>query len=266
VLLHAFPLNASMWASQFEAMSERGWHVVAPHVRGFGITSHAEHAEHAEKSNGGEGRSSAGSAGSAWNATVDDYAGDVVDLLDGLHIHEAVVGGLSMGGYVAFALLRLAPRYVQGLVLADTRPQADTAEARESRDRNAELARREGVGVLVDAMLPKLLGETTRRERPDVGARVQELARANPVEAIVAALGAMKHRPDSTPLLSAIHVPTLVIAGEEDSIAPPAVAEEMQQAIAGAELAIIPAAGHLSSLERPDAFNDALARFLDHRV
>jgi len=236
-----------MWETQLAAMAERGWHVIAPHARGFGADA-----------------STADAPGAA--VELDDFAGDIVDLMDGLHVHEAVFCGLSMGGYVAFSLLRLAPRYVQGLVLADTRPQADTAEAREARDRNADLARREGVGVLVDQMIPKLVGETTRREQPAVAARVRELALENSAGSIAAALGAMKRRPDSTALLHDIHVPTLVIVGDEDTITPPAVAEQMQRAIPGAKLVVLPGVGHLSSLEDPGAFNTALARFLDHQV
>jgi pimeloyl-ACP methyl ester carboxylesterase len=236
-----------MWETQLAAMAERGWHVIAPHARGFAADASTADAP-------------------AVAVEIDDFAGDIVDLMNGLHVHEAVFCGLSMGGYVAFALLRLAPRYVQGLVLADTRPQADTAEAREARDRNAGLARCEGVAVLVDQMLPKLVGETTRRERPAVAVRVRELALENSAGSIAAALGAMKRRPDSTALLHDIHVPTLVIVGDEDTITPPAIAEEMHRAIPGAELVVIPAAGHLSSLERPDLFNATLARFVDHRV
>jgi len=249
VLLHAFPVNAGMWVPQFAAAADAGWHVIAPHLRGFGNSHEPE----------------AGSTKSD-TVTMDDYAGDIVDLLDALHIPDAVVAGLSLGGYVAFAMLRHAPRYVRAVVLADTRPQADSAEGVQGRKRMIALATERGVSAIADEMIPKLLGETTRRERPAVVATVRALALENDVNAITGALHAMMTRPDSTELLSSIHVPALVIVGDEDGVTPPTVATEMQRGIPGAQLTTIPRAGHLSNLEDSDAFNAALAAFLAHRV
>jgi 3-oxoadipate enol-lactonase len=243
VFLHAFPLNAHMWDAQLAACATRGWHAIAPHLRGFG----SDRDQVAE-------------------TAIDDYAGDVIDLLDSLHIHEAVIVGLSMGGYVAFAMMRLAPRYVSALVLADTRADADTLEGAANRDRLAQLARDRGVAVVVDELLPKLLGQTTRRDKPEIERAVRALAVSNSVPAVVGALHALKTRPDSTPILDSIHVPTLIVVGEEDAITPPAVAEGMHKAIAGSTLSIIRGAGHLTSLEHADAFGDTLAQFLEHRV
>src|SRR5262249_6159015 len=159
--------------------------------------------------------------------TIDDYAGDVVDLLDALHVHEAVVAGLSMGGYVALGIVRCAARYVHALVLADTKAEPDTPDAAAGRTRMAQLARDRGGGAVADELVPRLLGETTRRDRPEVVAAVDELARSNSVDGVAGALGALKSRPDSTPLLSSIHVPALVIVGKEDAITPPPAAEAM---------------------------------------
>lgn len=242
VLIHAFPLNARMWEPQL-VLAGRGWRVIAPQLRGFG-----------------------GGAGDPPASSVDDYAGDIVDLLDALHVEEAVIGGLSMGGYVAFALFRLAPRYVRGMVLADTRPQADSPEAIEGRRQMQQLVADKGTPAVADAMLPRLLGATIGSHRPEIERRVRSLIEASPPGAIAGAIAAMMSRPDSTPLLGAIRCPTLVLAGEEDVITPPAVAEATARAIAGAELAIVPGAGHLSNLEQPEAFTAALARFLAHRV
>jgi pimeloyl-ACP methyl ester carboxylesterase len=197
---------------------------------------------------------------------MDDYAGDVIDLLDALHLPDAVVAGLSLGGYVAFAMLRHAPRYVRALLLADTRPQADTPEGVEGRKRMIALARDRGVSGVAEEMVPKLLGETTRRDRPAVVELVRTLALENDVDAVTGALQAMMTRADSTDLLSSIHVPTLIVVGDEDGVTPPAVATEMQRSIAGSQLVRIPRAGHLSNLEDADAFNAALAAFLGHRV
>ncbi len=231
ILLHAFPVNARMWEGQL-ALAERGWHVVAPQFRGFD-----------------EGGGDVQAAGS-----VDDYAGDVIDLLDALHVKQAVIGGQSMGGYVAFAILRQAARYVQGLILSDTRATADTPEGVEGRKKMIELVRTKGVGAVANEM------------RHDIVERVRSLAMSSSADAIAGAIHAMMTRPDSTPLLSTIHVPTLILVGDEDTVTPRAAADEMHRGIAGSQLVTIPAAGHLSNLEQPQAFNAALADFLDHRV
>ena len=231
-----------MWEPQL-ALAECGWRILAPQLRGMG------------------------SGGSDPPATsMDDYAGDAIDLLDALHIEQAVVGGLSMGGYVAFAMFRHAPRYVRGLVLADTRPQADAPETVEARKRMLALLRDKGPVAVAEDMMPRLFGSTTHRERPELADTVRRLISANSVDAIAGAITALMTRPDSTTVLGSIHCPTLVLVGEEDAITPVKLSEEMQQAVAGAELAIIPRAGHLSNLEQPDGFNAALERFLNHRV
>jgi len=231
-----------MWQPQL-SLADRGWRVIAPHFRGFD-----------------------GETPDPPAISIDDLAGDVIDLIDALHIDDAIVAGLSMGGYVAFAMLRHAPRYIRGLVLADTRPQADTPEGVEGRRRMIQLASEKGVEAIADEMLPKLLGETTRRTRPDIVETARALVLSNPVAAITGALRAMMARPDSTPLLSSVHVPTLIVVGEEDSVTPRAVAEEMHTQIPGSALVVVGGAGHLSNLENPVVFNDALAHFLDHRV
>jgi 3-oxoadipate enol-lactonase len=242
VLLHAFPLNARMWEPQL-TLADHGWRVLAPHYRGM---------------DGGVQDPPA--------VSIDDYAGDVIDLLDSLHIEDAVIGGLSLGGYVAFALFRHAPRYVRGFVLADTRSQADPPEAAEGRTRLLSAVREKGPMAAADEMVPRLLGETTRGERPDVVERVRALILSNPAPAIAGAIAAIMTRPDSTPLLSSIHCPTLIVVGDEDSLTPPAMSRDMQRGIPGSELVVVPKAGHLSNLEQPDAFNAAIARFLEHRL
>jgi pimeloyl-ACP methyl ester carboxylesterase len=242
VLLHAFPLNARMWEPQL-ALAQHGWRVIAPHFRGFGDA----------------GRDPS-------TSSMDDYAGDVIDLLDSLKIDGAVIGGLSMGGYAAFALLRHAANYFRGLILADTRSQADSPEGVEGRRRMLALVREKGPAAVAAEMLPKLLGDSTRRERPDIESRVNDLMTAGSSEAIAGAITALMTRPDSTPLLGTIRFPTLVIVGAEDTITPPAMSEQLHHAIPGSELVTIPRAGHLSNLEQPEAFNAALARFLTHRI
>jgi pimeloyl-ACP methyl ester carboxylesterase len=241
VLLHAFPLNARMWEPQ-HALAETGWRIIAPQFRGMdGVADPPA-------------------------STVDDYAGDVIDLLDALHLGDAVIAGLSMGGYVAFAVFRHAPRYFRGIVLADTRPQADTAEAVENRKRMLALVRDKGVSVLADEMVPKLLAEGSRRDRPELVARVRDLIQSNSSDAIGQAISVLMTRPDSSELLSSIHCPALIIVGEHDTLTPVPLAVDMQKRIAGSQMVVVPAAGHVSNLEQPQAFNAALAHFLTHRV
>ena len=231
-----------MWDGQL-ALASGGWRVIAPHFRGV---------------DGGTGDPPA--------TSLEDYVGDVIDLLDALHIKQAVVGGLSMGGYTAFAMLRHAASYFQGLILADTRPEADTPEGVEGRKKMLELVQAKGPAAVAQEMIPKLLSETTRQTRPEVVDRVRSLVLSNSADAIAGAVRALMTRPDSTPLLSTIHFPTLILVGDEDTVTPPPLAEELRRGIAGSEHVVIAAAGHLSSLEQPVSFNAALARFLDHRV
>jgi 3-oxoadipate enol-lactonase len=231
-----------MWEPQL-VLAEQGWRIVAPHYRGM---------------DGGDGDPPA--------ASIDDYAGDVIDLLDALHIEDAVVAGLSIGGYVAFALLRHAARYVRALVLADTRSQADTPEGVEGRKRMIALVRDKGASAIADEMVPKLRGETTRQKQPQVVSRVRSLILPSSTAGIAGGLNVLMTRPDSTPLLSSIHVPTLILVGAEDTVTPPAMSEEMHRAIHGSTLEIIPEAGHLSNLEQPAAFNAELGHFLEHKI
>lgn len=231
-----------MWEPQL-ALADGGWRVVAPQMRGF---------------DGGPADPPA--------TSIDDYAGDVIDLVDALHIEDAVIGGLSMGGYLAFALFRHAPRYFRGMVLADTKSQADTPEAVEARERMLAVVREGGAAAVADLMIPKLLADTTLARRPEHVDRVRELILASSPESIAAAITALMKRPDSTPLLASIHCPTLILAGDRDTVTPLELAHQLRAGIPGAELVVIADAGHLSNIEQPEAFNAALARFLEHRV
>jgi pimeloyl-ACP methyl ester carboxylesterase len=241
VLLHAFPFSADMWRPQLERVPE-GWRFIAPDLAGFGPDA------------------------VAWSGatppTVADMAADVQRFLDALEIDEAVIGGLSMGGYVTFALFRAAPQRFTGMILADTRPQADTPEGRDGRKTMIERARSGGPAAVADAMLPKLLGPTTRARRPALPPLVRQMIERERVDGIVGALEAMLARPDSTSDLARIACPALVIVGDEDEITPPADADMMHNQIARSRLVMLPEAGHLSNLEAPDGFTLALGDFL----
>jgi pimeloyl-ACP methyl ester carboxylesterase len=231
-----------MWEPQL-TLAANGWRIVVPELRGFGV-----------------------GAGDPPATSIDDYAGDTIDLLDALHIEMAVICGLSMGGYAALAMFRHAPRYFHAMVLADTKSPGDSAEAVAGRKGMQQLVREKGQAAVAEALLPKLVGDTTRRERPDVIEDLRRQITGNSVESIVGALDALMTRPDSTPMLGTIHCPVQILVGDEDAITPPALSEQMHRDIPGSELAIIKGAGHMSNMEQPRLFNDALARFLEHRV
>ena len=238
LFLHAFPLSLRMWDAQAAALPA-GHQAVRFDARGFGGTPP------------GDGL-----------LTMERIGDDAVAVLDHLGAPPAVVCGLSMGGYAAFAMVRRHPERIRALILADTRASADTPEGRKTRAEQRERVRREGPAAIAEASLPKLVGETTHRERPQIVARVREMILSASAQGISDALAGLGARADSTPTLREIRVPTLVLCGSEDVITPPAEAEQMKAAIAGSELELIPRAGHLSNLEDPAAFNGALARFL----
>lgn len=239
VLIHAFPLAAGMWEPQLrEAPAD--WRLLAIDLRGFGGSTDAESS----------------------NPSMADYADDVIDLLRELNITTAVVGGLSLGGYVSFAILRQAPELVRALVLADTRAGADSTEGRANRRSMLALVDREGSSGVARDLPAKLLGRTTCEQRPDLEATVRRIIKQQAPLAIRGAVVRLMDRPDSTPLLSTIAVPTLVIVGDEDSVTPVDDARLMADGIPSAQLTIVRGAGHLSSLEQSAAFNAALWAFL----
>ena len=237
VFLHAFPLNRTMWAPQTSALAAE-WRCLTIDTRGFGESTPLA------------------------PFGVDRYADDVVAVMDHAGVSQATIVGLSMGGYVAFALWRRAPDRVRALVLADTRATADTPDAIERRRELIALARSDGVSVVADRQLIGLLGKTTRERRPEVQATARAISETATVDGIVGALEALIARPDSTAALATIVVPTLFIAGEEDVITPPKEARAMQDAVLGSRLEILSRAGHLSNLEAPAAFNAVLSEFL----
>jgi pimeloyl-ACP methyl ester carboxylesterase len=231
LLIHAFPVDARMWSAQLG-----GARTIAPDLPGFGGTPAAERGV----------------------MTMDLAAHRCLEALDAAGIERAVVCGLSMGGYVAFELWRQARGRVVGLVLANTRAGADTPEAAAGRRALADRLRTEG-NVLVESPPPLLSDE------PAAGLweRVRGWIADQPVEAIAAAALGMAERPDSTSDLAAIDVPTLVITSERDTLIPPEMSVPMADQVPGAQLTVLPNAGHLSNLEDPDGFSAVLAAHLE---
>ena len=229
-------MGAAMWEPQRAAAP--GWRIVTPSLPGF------------------DGRPLLG------DHTMAAYTRDLLDTLDRAGIERAVFGGLSLGGYVLFELMRQAPERVAGLILADTRTSVDTADRLAARRRSIDRARSGGPTAIADDMLPGILGPTTHAHRPGVVAHVRRLIEAQPAETIVAGLQAIMTRVDSAAVLPTVAVPTTVIVGDEDVITPPSDAEFMHRLIDGATLVTIPGAGHMANLETPDAFNVAMHALL----
>ena len=238
VLLQAFPLNGKMWKPQAKALSE-SYHVIMPDFPGFGRSPYPPA-----------------------QPDMRFYAERILELLDKLELERVVLGGLSMGGYIAFACLRLFPERISGLLLANTRAEPDSEEVRESRKDMAQRVSKEGVGVLIELQMERLLSPTTLQNEPLIVEQVKSMILESSPDGVVGALGAMRDRPDSTSLLSQVQVPTLVIGGEEDGISSPEVMGEMANSIPNSEHHTLSGAAHLSNLEAPGDFNAALKEFL----
>ena len=237
VFLHAFPLNRTMWTAQEEALSSQ-FRIITIDLRGHGESD-----------------------APLWHHTLDQAAEDVRVLLDHLSIRQAVLVGLSMGGYILFAFYRKYADLVKGLVLADTRAQADTAEGKEGRFQMAQITYKKGSSAIADIMIPKLLSPATIQNRPEIVRNVWSMIEGNQISGIAGDLMAMAERPDSVPLLKQVTSPTQIIVGELDLTTPPSDAKLMADQIPGSRLAFIPEAAHLANLEQPDTFNQIVAAF-----
>ena len=239
VLLHAFPLDSRMFEPQAEALA--GFRrLVTPDYPGFGRSPRVPA-----------------------QPDVRYYAEGVRGLLDRLGLERVVLGGVSLGGYVVFECLRLFPERVSALILANTRPEPDSEEIRENRKKMARRVAEEGVGVLIELQMERLLAASTLESNERVVEKVRGMILESNPNGVVAALGAMRERPDSTPLLGKIEVPTLVIGGEQDGISSPEVMGAMAEKIPASRHVTLPRAGHLSNLEAPEGFNAALKEFLE---
>jgi pimeloyl-ACP methyl ester carboxylesterase len=243
VFLHAFPLNAEMWLPQLRAMPE-GWAAVAPDFRGFGESTPD------------------GADAVREEARLEDYAADVLALMDAIGVSRAALVGCSMGGYAALALLRCAPGRAGALLLADTRATADTGAARAARAAMLALLDREGPAAVAADMRPKLVGPTSSRERPGVLEEVDRLMNRASSRGTGFAIARIRNRADATAALAAFRGQVCVVVGEEDTLTPPSEAASMAALVPGAALVTVPRAGHLSSLEAPDVFSAAMLEWL----
>jgi 3-oxoadipate enol-lactonase len=238
VLLHAFPLNQDMWEGQIEALSNV-CHVITLDLPGFGASQTTD-----------------------GDYSLDTLAELVHEFLRQLGHERVVLGGISMGGYIALAYARKYPAHLQGLILADTKAGPDSPETRASRYQQIKDIGEKGLMPLATSFPGRVVTPATTLQRPEVLRRLTESINGNNAMAITGALAAMAERPDCTDVVPGVHVPTLVIVGEADTITPPAEAELMMEHLPIGTLVRIPAAGHLPNLEQPEAFNKAVADFM----
>ncbi len=238
VLVHGYPFDRNMWEHQLSGLSDVA-HVIALDLWGFGESAPVE------------------------QASIGTYADQVRGLLDGRGITEPVViGGLSMGGYIVFEFFRRYRDRVAGVILANTKSGPDSQEGKAGRDKSAALARENGAGAISAQMLPKMLAPKTYQTNPQLVEQVGQMMTRQTVEGIVAALMAMRDRPDSTPTLAEIRQPSVVIAGADDQLFPQSEFQNMAKALRDGKLVTLPDAGHVSNMEKPNLFNDAVRELL----
>jgi pimeloyl-ACP methyl ester carboxylesterase len=240
LFVHGFPFDHLLWRHQMVALTR--WQCLAPDLRGAGTWQAPVPAD---------------------EYSMGTYADDLIALLDRARISDAVVCGLSLGGYIVFELLRRFPERVRAAILCNTKAVGDTPEAKRGRDVLAARATKDGTGAVAAELVPKLLARSTRERRPEVVREVTEMILRQPVAGIVGALRALRERPDSTPLLDRIRIPVLVVAGDDDQIAPAAAMQEMARVVPGSEFVLVAEAGHMAPLEQPLAVNAALTGFLE---
>ena len=238
MLVHGFPLDHSMWRYQVADLAA-DFQLIVPDLRGFGRSGPAR-----------------------GMMKMEDFADDLVQLLDCLKVERAVFAGLSMGGYVAWQFWKKYASRLRGLVLCDTRAVADTSDGVANRHRLASMVLENGPTVVSSAMLPNLLATTTNTNRPDIVSLLRETIHETPAKTIAAALRGLARRPDVRSWLPQINVPSLLIVGEEDKISTVAEMREMCAAIPGAQIVVVPDSGHMAPLENPSVVNAAIRDFV----
>jgi pimeloyl-ACP methyl ester carboxylesterase len=239
VLLHPFPTNHRFWLGVADMLASR-YRLIAYDLRGHG------------DSTPGSGP-----------ATMEKHAADLARLCEVVKVNQAIFAGVSIGGYVLFEFWRRHRERVAALVLSDTRATPDTEEGRAARLKSAEDVQQNGAAAFLEGMVPKLLGQQTRENRPDVVEGARKMMAKMTAAGIAAIQQGMAARPDSVPTLATINVPTLVLVGAEDTLTPPADAEFLQQHIPGSRLEVIPHAGHLAIYEQRNAAGKVMRDFLD---
>lgn len=239
IFLHGFPFSHEMWTNQINLL-KKDFRAVAYDIRGHG------------KSYVGEGQ-----------FTIEHHVDDLIALLDYLKIEKTIIVGLSMGGYITLRALERNPQRFIAAVLCDTKSEADTNEGKLKRFESIKGVRDHGSEVFAEAFVKNVFAAETFRTNPDAISLIKKIISATPPLSIVGTLLALAARTDTTPSLSNITIPTLILVGEHDVTTPPAQSYMMHEKIAGSEMHIIPKAAHMSNLENPEVFNRHLLAFLE---
>ncbi len=239
LLVHGFPLDHSMWRYQIGYFAEH-CRVIAPDLRGFGRTT-----------------------ATAGKTTMEQMADDLAVLLAELGVRDPILFcGLSMGGYVGWQFARKYADRLRALIACDTRVIPDSPEQAANRRQMAERVLSDGASVVADAMLPKLFSDETRKQRPELVETTRQVILKNPPEGIAGALYGLAERPDMTEFVRHLELLTLVIVGEHDAISSAAEMQEIAESMPNASWVMVPKAGHMSPLENPEVFNEALREFI----
>ncbi|WP_224961747.1 alpha/beta fold hydrolase [Geomonas subterranea] len=239
LLIHGFPLNRQMWQPQLKPIAEAGYRVIAPDLRGFGASD-----------------------APAGGYSMDRFADDIIALLDSLNIEQAVVGGMSMGGYILMNLLERYPDRVRAACFIATRSNADDEAGRERRKAMAAEAERLGANPVIKIFAELLFAADTAQQRPELIARVTSWMRETNPKGLAGGLLAMSVRKDYTQMLPSFRHPSLVIAGAEDRAAPAETARTLIKGLTGCQSRVIEKAGHMVNMEQPGIFNDCMIQFL----
>ena len=242
LFVHAFPLNHKMWMPQMEYL-QKFYRVIAFDMHGFGNAPSVDHP-----------------------LSIEDYADEIIDLLDHLGIEQCIVAGLSLGGYIVFALLKKYPNRFRGAILANTRAGADSDEAKNTRFAQATEIRAIGMKTFIDTMVNRLVGEYSKQNRKPVQLSLRTIMEQALPEATARMLEAMAARPDSLDALDNLSIPVCLVCGEEDTITPVAEMERIHQKLSNAEFHVLPRCGHLTNMEDADAFNRIIKEFSDRIV
>lgn len=240
VLIHGFPLCRQMWAPQMTSLADAGYRVICPDLPGFGE-----------------------SPSLAEPATMSSYADAIINLLDELGIEQAVIGGMSMGGYILLDLVERYPQRLRGAMFLVTRAAADDAAGKQKRTVMAEQVRRGNLLTIPETFVPVLFAEKTQRENPQLVSKVRQWVEAAPSPGLIDGLVAMRERDDAVNKLPGFDLPVLVVGAEQDLAIPLEHSQVLAAGLPDAKLVIVSGAGHMANLEQPEQFNQALLCFLD---
>jgi 3-oxoadipate enol-lactonase len=239
IFIHGFPFDKSSWQPQMDFLKTFN-RVIAYDIRGFCRSTTED-----------------------MKASIDLFAADLIGLMDALEIKQAVICGLSMGGYIALNAIKHYPERFRGLILCDTQSIADTDEGKEKRYKTIEQIENNGLTEFADAYMKNVFAESTLEQKKDTVEHIRSIVLNTPVSTIARTMSAIAQRIETSSSLENINVPTLILCGNEDKLTPPEQSWYMHEHIKNSELHIIPGAAHLSNLEQPDVFNQHMRKFLD---